>query len=242
MSIRPGIGPGLWLALATAAFLVPGCLVAPFGGYHTPDSIGAGNTQVGVAGAVMAGVESDDGFTYAMNEADVWLDFGAARQIDLRARAFLLKMYPSGSGTDLWAPGLSLESKFSNQSGTAALIAGLSVEVMIEAGHDPFLLVTPWIGGSFGIGKPGGLRLLLSPRVAAGLGSLGVQKGGAASFSIGLDIPVVGKICIRPEATLNCSLLVRKEFLNSWNPVYDPKYEEIGFFHCWAGLGTAVVF
>ncbi|MHC4179298.1 MAG: hypothetical protein ACYSWU_17435 [Planctomycetota bacterium] len=242
MGFRPGIGSGFWPTLAITALLVPGCLVAPFGGYHTPDTIGEGNTQVGVAGAVISGVESDDGFTYVMSEADVWLDFGVARQIDLRARAFLLKMFPSGSGVDLWAPGLSLESKFSNRSGTAALITGLSAEVMIEVGQDPFLLVTPWIGGSFGIGRPGGLRLLLSPRVAAGLGSLGVQKGGAASFSIGLDIPVVGNICIRPEATVNCSLLVRKQFLNNWNPVYDPKYEEIGFFHCWAGLGTAVVF
>jgi hypothetical protein len=113
---------------------------------------------------------------------------------------------------------------------------------MIEVGHDPFLLVTPWIGGSFGIGRPGGLRLLLSPRVAAGLGSLGVQKGGAASFSIGLDIPVTRNLCIRPEATANCSLLVRKEYIHSWhdNEYYD--FEEIGFFYCWVGLGTAVVF
>lgn len=242
MSIRPGIGPGLWLTLAITAILVPGCLVAPFGGYHTPDTIGEGNTQVGVAGAAIAGLESDDGFTYAMGEADVWLDFGVARQLDLRARAFLLKVFPAKFGNDLWAPGLSLESKFSNRSGTAALIAGLSAEVMIEESNDPFLLVTPWIGGSFGIGRPGGLRLLLSPRVAAGLGSLGVQKGGAASFSVGLDIPVTRNLCIRPEATVNCSLLVRKVYINRWdeNEYYD--YEEKGFFSCWAGLGTAVVF
>jgi hypothetical protein len=241
MDIRPGIGPGLWLALAITALLMPGCLVAPFGGYHTPDSIGAGNTQVGVAGAAIAGVESDDGFTYAMSEADVWLDFGVARQIDLRARAFLLKMFPSRSGTDLWAPGLSLESKFSNRPGTAALIAGLSAEVMIEESNDPFLLVTPWIGGSFGIGRPGGLRLLLSPRVAAGLGSLGIQKGGAASFSIGLDIPITRRFCIRPEATANCALLVRKQPLGSaWNETWD--YAPKGFFSCWVGFGTAVVF
>lgn len=114
--------------------------------------------------------------------------------------------------------------------------------VMIEAGHDPFILVTPWIGGAFGIGRPGGLRLLLSPRIAAGLGSLGIQKGGAASFSIGLDIPITRRFCIRPEATVNCSLLVRKEYLNNWDDSYDSDYEEKGFFSCWVGLGTAVVF
>jgi hypothetical protein len=241
MSIRPGIGPGLWLTLATAALLMSGCLVAPFGGYHTPDSIGKGNTQVGIAGAAIAGVESDAGFTYAMSEADVWLDIGVARQIDLRTRAFLLKVFPSRSGADLWAPGLSLESKFSNQSGTAALITGLSAEVMIEVGHDPFLLVTPWIGGSFGIGRPGGLRLLLSPRIAAGLGSLGIQQGGAASFSVGLDIPVTRRFRIRPEVTANCALLVRKVPIGDrWIETWD--YEPKGFFYCWVGLGTAVVF
>jgi hypothetical protein len=242
MGTRPGIGPGFRLALAVVSLVTPGCLVAPFGGHHTPDSIGEGNTQVGIAGAVVSGVESDDGFTYVMSEADVWLDFGVARQIDLRARAFLLKMFAAKYGTDLWAPGLSLESKFSNRSGSAALIAGLSTELLIEVGQDPFILVTPWIGGSFGIGRPGGFRLILSPRIAAGLGSLGVQKGGAASLSVGLDIPVTRNLRIRPEATVNCSLLVHKEYIHRWYENEDYDYTEEGFFYCWAGLGAAVVF
>jgi hypothetical protein len=237
--VKPGIG--FWLVFLIASLAAPGCLVAPIGNYHTPESLGEGEMRQGVAVAAAPEIDTDFDFFYILGEADYWIDFGLMEQLDLRARAFLVKGFPAEYYANFWIPGLSLEAKLSNRAGTAALIAGVSPQLIVDIRHDDQnFLIASWLGGVFGIGRPGNVRLLLSPRLAAGLSSVGAPEGAAASLSVGLDLPITKRVAIRPEVTMNCAIIIRNEETCGWDMSCTIIKE--GSSACWAGLGAAVVF
>jgi hypothetical protein len=213
-----------------------GCPLAPLGNYHTPEPLGEGNHCFGLAGTAapiftMNALSKSRG-AFVTGGADVWFEHGLKKNRDMRYRFTFI---PGGELLDSpdWVNfliGLSFEYKSSNRSGSAAFLTGLSALLLVDT-DDPdhlFPLFSPFFGGVFGIGEPGGIRLLLTPRMnIAFVPFAGLQAG----FSVGLDLPVGGTFTVRPEAGINIGFLtLLGDEENEWAiPI-------------WGGFGMAMIF
>jgi hypothetical protein len=213
-----------------------GCPLAPLGNYHTPEPLGKGNHRFGLAGTAApmftGNALNDSQETFVAGGADVWIEHGFEKNRDMRYRVTFIS-----SGELLDSPdwvtfliGLSVEHKSSNKSGSAAFIGGFSALLLVDTGDPDHLipLFSPFIAGVFGLGDPGGIRLLLTPRMNIAFVPLtGLQAG----FSVGLDLPVGRRFTFRPEAGINIGLLtlLSQEHAGWAIPI-------------WGGFGMAMIF
>jgi len=213
-----------------------GCPLAPLGNYHTPEPLGEGNLRVGVAGTA-APIFTMDALsefrgTFVTGGGDVWIDHGFKKNRDLRYRLTFIPAGDLRDGPD-WAnflAGMSFEYKSSNKSGSAAYLTGFSALLLVDTDipENLFPLFSPFFGAIFGVGDPGGIRLLLTPRMNVALVPLvGLQAG----FSVGLDLPVGRTFTLRPEAGINFGLLtVLGDDTDEW------------VLPIWGGFGLAMIF
>lgn len=214
---------------------LPGCVLTPLGNYHTPEPLGKGNYRIGVAATAapvfaMDMKESHEG--PVVGGADLWLDYSFRENRDVRTRlTFLTGLYEPGQFDQIdFGIGLSFEHKSTKRSGSAAFLAGASVVLFfdLDSAEHPLPLITPFIGGIFGVGDPGGTRLILTPRLTGGIFPFaGIQVG----FSVGLDLPTDSGISVRPEIGVNLGAL----YLWGLN-------EDEWVFPVWGGFGIAMLF
>ncbi len=209
-------------------------MVAPGLSGHVPEPLGKGQVSYGLAGAGATALKGDDDFTPGL-EGDFWMDLGVSDRLDLRVRATLMTVIDTDDdGNDnIWGFGPSLEYKLSSASGRAALVTGLSLLFFIGRYEDntgensgglylAHVSFAPSLGAVFALGDPGNIRLLIAPRVSAGITARVMQL----AFSAGLDIPLADKSSLRPEIISTCTI----------------PYEEFSFVICYLGGGMAYVF
>jgi hypothetical protein len=222
---RRGIAPAL-IAVALTAL---GCLYAPFNNHHIPEPLGLGGRQHGIATSAAPAINEHGKLIYIFSESGFWTDWGVSENSDLRLRTSIMANFSPEKFADMFIPSVSLEYKISGGSRTWSFITGLSAALGIASDGDLMPIANPWIGLVFGVGDPGGVRLLLSPRLSAGIYPM---MGVLGSLSIGLDLPVTDHSTIRPEA---CAGFTRFSESSGWLGTLD-------FFFAWASLGVALVF
>jgi hypothetical protein len=204
----------------------PACMVMPIGGSRDPAPELRKGVHPGV-GITAAPSLSGDGFGpeegfRLMSECDLWLDFGVDEESgqprDYRLRLTLLSEIPVGADDRypfFWMPGIGIESKHLNDSGSSALVIGATTWLLFlnKCGggceqNDYSMFPIPytglWIEGLFAFGEPGDPRLLLSFKLAPAFVAV---LGGHAGISAGGDLPLGGGVSLRPEISAQCFLV-----------------------------------
>jgi hypothetical protein len=219
----------LVLTLAVTLLLSLGCLYAPFNNHHTPEPLGIGKRQLGIASSAAPAINDYGKLSYIFTESGFWIDWGVSENSDLRLRTSFMANFSPEDFVDMFIPSISLEYKISSSSRIWSFITGLSGALGATSDGELIPIANPWIGLVFGIGDPGGVRLLLSPRLSAGIYPM---MGVLGSLAIGLDLPVTDHVTIRPEA---CAGFTYFSESAGWLGTLE-------FFFAWASLGVALVF
>lgn len=197
-----------------------------------PESLQIGQVRLGAG----AGLPISGDLEGAPMERNLFVDLGLSKTLDLRLQLSGYGNLGANADDRYVGVGLSAELKFSNQSGSAALLLGLnsmfyfdlgpSVDCEDDHGNwcfdgDKIMLFSASVGGVLGFGKPGDVRLLVTPKLAT------MFSRHQGSLSVGLDVPLGESLSLRPEATIACSILTDDGSLGTT---------------CATGLGAALVF
>jgi hypothetical protein len=193
---------------------------------QVPEPIGKGNIRGGVAaGGTFFGVSTECEETESpcavsgINtiEGQGIVDFGIQDSLDLRLRIAGVAGFNTGeNGEDAFMIGPGFEFKSTYDS--FAILAGMDALIMAVPGYindcddndgegwciDPdvngWLNLSVHVGVVIGIGKPGSLRLLLTPRI----GAAATFMMGYSALAVGLDIPLGDHLSLYPQASVDC--------------------------------------
>jgi hypothetical protein len=160
-------------------------------------------------------------------EGSIFFDLGLNARSDLRLRLSTIALPRAMDGAGIYQIGPGFELKFTKAGGHISIVTGADLlfaytphepdphdddgdgwlwPSLIDVDIDGIPTLAPFVGAVFGIGDPGGIRLLLAPKLVTP--SFALFDG---RLAVGVDFPIAERFSLRPEIVGSCLILLDEE-------------------------------